>query len=325
MSRDIPAPLGAAIAAQLHAQSRRRIATVAESMSDGYRAGRASREVIDSEESVLAYLLARLPATYAAVSAALEEIVARAPAFAPASLLDAGAGPGTASWAAMAVWPGLARVTLLDDSEMFREMAHRLAAASPHAALSAASVQAGNLTLKQALPTSDLVIASYTLAELPDDHIAGIASRLWEACAGILLLVEPGTPAGYRRIIACRETLLREGAAIVAPCTGDYACPLRGPDWCHFSVRLARSRDHMIAKGAQAPFEDEKYCYLALARPHVAVTPAAARVLAPPRRNKAGIDMKLCTDGIVAMRAVASRERRAFAKLRRVQWGDGLS
>jgi ribosomal protein RSM22 (predicted rRNA methylase) len=325
MSRDIPAPLGAAIAAQLHAQSRKRIAALAGAMSDGYRAGRASREVIGSEEFALAYLLARLPATYAAVSAVLGEIVERAPAFAPASLLDAGAGPGTASWAAMSVWPGLVRVTMLDDSEVFRAMAHRLAAASPHAALAAASVQAGNLTLKQALPASDLVIASYALAELSDAHIAGIASRLWEACAGILLLVEPGTPAGYRRLLACRDVLLTKGASVVAPCAGDYACPLREPDWCHFSVRLARSRDHMIAKGAQAPFEDEKYCYLALARPHVAVTPAAARVLAPPRRNKVGIGMKLCTGGFVEMRAIASRERQAFAKLRRVQWGDGLS
>lgn len=324
MSREIPAPLGAAIAAQLHAQSRKRIAAVAEAMSGGYRAGRASREVIGSEEAVLAYLLARLPATYAAVSAVLSEIVERVPGFAPATLLDAGSGPGTASWAATTTWPGIAQVTMLDDSDVFRAMARKLAVASGHTGLSGAVAKACNLTHDDALPRSDLVIASYTFAEFPQTKIPEIASRLWNACAGILVLIEPGTPAGFRRILDCRDILLREGAAIVAPCGGSFACPLREPDWCHFSVRLARSRDHIIAKGAEAPFEDEKYCYLALARMPVTVLPAAARVLAPPRRNKVGIGMKLCTGGAVEMRVVASRDRSAFAGMRRVQWGDGL-
>ena len=35
-----------------------------------------------------------------------------------------------------------------------------------------------------------------------------------------------------------------------------------GDDWCHFSQRLPRSRDHMLLKDASVPFEDERYSYV---------------------------------------------------------------
>ena len=47
-----------------------------------------------------AYMAARMPACYAAVYKVLEELSMRLPAFAPESMLDFGAGPGTAIWAA---------------------------------------------------------------------------------------------------------------------------------------------------------------------------------------------------------------------------------
>lgn len=47
-----------------------------------------------------AYMAARMPACYAAVYNVVEEVSMRLPAFAPESMLDFGAGPGTAVWAA---------------------------------------------------------------------------------------------------------------------------------------------------------------------------------------------------------------------------------
>ena len=46
------------------------------------------------------------------------------------ALLDAGSGPGTASWAAAAAWSGLSRFTLLDSNPVFLGLAARLAAAT---------------------------------------------------------------------------------------------------------------------------------------------------------------------------------------------------
>ena len=83
---------------------------------------------------------------------------------------------------------------------------------------------------------------------------------MWQKTRDTLLVVEPGTPAGYARIIALREHLIAAGAHVAAPCPHDGHCPLAAPDWCHFTQRLQRSRAHKQVKGAELPFEDEKFC-----------------------------------------------------------------
>jgi ribosomal protein RSM22 (predicted rRNA methylase) len=115
--------------------------------------------------------------------------------------------------------------------------------------------------------------------------------------------------------------LIAAGAQILAPCPHDEACPMVGDDWCHFAVRLPRSRDHRLAKGAEVPYEDEPYAYLLAARPGLG-GPAAARVLAPPRSNKPGIDLKLCTPHGVEARFVGRRDKAGYAAARRLGWGD---
>lgn len=166
------------------------------------------------------------------------------------------------------------------------------------------------------------MLASYALAEIAPAAQAAVVGALWDACGGILALVEPGTPAGYARILAARDTLIAAGATILAPCPHHDACPLTGTDWCHFSVRLARSRDHRLAKGGEVPFEDEKYAYLLAARPHVAAGPRRPRVLARPRAGKPGIELKLCGPDGVEQRFVGKRDKPAHALARRLDWGD---
>jgi ribosomal protein RSM22 (predicted rRNA methylase) len=80
-----------------------------------------------------------------------------------------------------------------------------------------------------------------------------------------------------------------------------------------------------MAKGADAPFEDEKFAYLLAARPGVAAEPRTARVLARPQAGKPGIDLKLCTEsGGLEHRHVARRDKPAHARARRLGWGDAL-
>ena len=115
------------------------------------------------------------------------------------------------------------------------------------------------------------------------------------------------------------------GAALLGPCPHQAACPLVGSDWCHFSVRLPRSRDHQLAKRAEVPFEDERFIYLLAARPGVAAAPRQPRVIAPPRTAKPGISLKLCgLDGNVENRIVPKRDKPAYALARRLAWGDTL-
>lgn len=318
MSPDLPPALRAAIDRELAGASRRDLAERTAATTAAYRAGGTSAAAIRGREDAMAYALARLPATYAACAAVFGEALRMAPGFAPATLLDAGCGPGGGSWAAREAWPSLEGVTWLDASPPFLDLARRLAGDSP---LADAAVIRGDLTAG-AYPAADLVLASYALAEIAPPAQAQVVSGLWDACGGVLALVEPGTPAGYGRILAARDTLIAAGATILAPCPHHDACPLTGTDWCHFSVRLARSRDHRLAKGAEVPFEDEKYAYLLAARPHVAAGPRRPRVLARPRAGKPGIELKLCGPDGVEQRFVGKRDKPAHAIARRLDWGD---
>src|SRR5881398_1537745 len=123
---DLPAELKAALDAKLQGLSRNAAAERASLISQTYRDGGGSG-TIRSEADALAYALARMPATYASVSASLNALRGIAPDFAPASLLDVGAGPGTASWAAAEAFPSLQSFTLLDANRALRALALDLA------------------------------------------------------------------------------------------------------------------------------------------------------------------------------------------------------
>jgi ribosomal protein RSM22 (predicted rRNA methylase) len=323
MDQVIPPALQAAVNALLEGRPRGPIAERSAKITDCYRGGRHSGAAIVSDDDVLAYLLARLPATYAAMAAVLREVKVCSP-FEPETLTDIGAGPGTASWAAVDALPALNRIAMIDSSPIFLDMARKLAANSPNAALSGAATVLADVTRLSDLPPSELVIASYALAELPNAALMDAAIAFWKSCTGILILVEPGTPAGYERIVACRSALIADGAKIVAPCPHAAPCPIVAPDWCHFSRRLARSRDHMIVKAANVPFEDEKFSYLVVARDHVAAGRYEARVLAPPRKDKTGIAMKICANGQISQRKIPRRDRDEFSRTRDIRWGDSF-
>jgi ribosomal protein RSM22 (predicted rRNA methylase) len=324
MSPDLPAPLRAALDRALEGVPRKGLAERAARTSQAYRAGQPSSGVIREADDALAYALTRLPATYAACVTVLAEAARMTPGFAPRTLLDAGAGTAAASWAAAAVWPALEAVTWLDASPHFLSLAAALAAEGP-AALRTAEARRGDLTAAGPWPKADLVVTSYALAEIAADKQISMMSELWAACDGVLAIVEPGTPAGHGRLLKMRDTLFEQGANILAPCPHQAACPLVGEDWCHFSVRLPRSRDHRLAKGAEVPFEDERFAYLVAARPGIATAPNRPRVLAPPRTGKPGIALKLCgLDGQVESRLVGKRNKGAYALARRLGWGDTL-
>jgi ribosomal protein RSM22 (predicted rRNA methylase) len=329
MSPDLPPALRRAADRLLEGVARKGLAERAGRISDAYRAGRTSAAVVKDGDDATAYVLARLPATYAACARAFDEAARIAPAFAPRTLLDAGAGPGGAAWAALETWPGLTDASLLDSNRAVLEMSAALAGEAPPVLKDAQRLK-GDLTAPDAWPRAELVVASYALAEIAPPRQAAMIEALWAACEGMLVLVEPGTPDGWRRILAARVGLIAAGAQILAPCPHALACPIAAPDWrqddwCHFAQRLPRSRDHRLAKGAEVPFEDEKFIYLAAARPGVATRPRTARVLAPPRAAKPAITLKLCTpEGAAELRAVPKRDKPAFAVARRLDWGDAL-
>jgi ribosomal protein RSM22 (predicted rRNA methylase) len=160
------------------------------------------------------------------------------------------------------------------------------------------------------------------IGETNDAEQRALTELMWAKTRDTLLIVEPGTPAGYGRIIALREQLIASGAHVAAPCPHDGRCPLTAPDWCHFTQRLPRSRAHKQLKSAELPYEDEKFSYVALTRAPVAQHPA--RVLAQPVVTKVEVSAKLCTpDGLVIAK-VPRRARAGYARARRWRWGNAV-
>jgi ribosomal protein RSM22 (predicted rRNA methylase) len=319
-SPDLPAELKAALDAKLEGLSRNAAAGRAASISQTYRDGGGSG-AIRSETDALAYALARMPATYAAVVASLNALREIRPDFAPASLLDIGAGPGTASWAAAEAFSSLQDFTLLDANDALRELALDLTRKS--ARLRRINYEPGHArSLLAHADAADLVVASYMIGEIGDAERATLAELMWAKTRDTLLIVEPGTPAGYARIIALREQLIADGAHVAAPCPHDGKCPLSTPDWCHFTQRLSRTRAHMQVKGVELPFEDEKFAYVALTRAPPVQRPA--RVLAQPDVSKVEVTAKLCTPGGLAIEKVPRRAKADYARARRWRWGDAV-
>jgi ribosomal protein RSM22 (predicted rRNA methylase) len=314
----LPADLKAALEAKLHGMARGEIAARAASISKTYRDG-GSSSTIRSDTDALAYATVRMPATYAAVTASLNALCEARADFAPNSVLDVGAGPGTASWAAAEAFASLQKFMLLDVNAALQTLAFDLAREHPR--LSAMTCRRDAGALDEVEP-ADLVIASYLIGEVADAQRDGLIERLWGKTRDTLLVVEPGTPAGYARIIALRRQLIAEGAHVAAPCPQERECPISSPDWCHFAQRLPRLRAHIQVKAAEVPFEDEKFSYVALTR-----TPIArrfSRVLAPPSVTKIEVSAKLCTASGLREAKVPHRDKHAYAAARRWSWGKAL-
>ncbi len=78
----------------------------------------------------------------------------------------------------------------------------------------------------------------------------------------------------------------------------------------------------MQIKGAELPFEDEKFSYVALTRSPVARR--FARVLAQPVVSKVEVSAKLCTADGVEIARVPHRDKTTYARARRWRWGDAV-
>jgi len=334
LSPDLPPDIKAALDKLAHGVSRKVIAEHAAAQSRNYRAGGGSRGIATADD-VLAYAFTRLPATYAAAVAVFNVMRETLPAFRPRTMLDVGAGPGTAAFAAVGAFETLDHIRLIDanaglrqlaltlmadaDSQVLRQVADQVA----DQAAAGQSYRLGNaLTLLDGTEPADLVVTNYAAGEIAAGELAHFTRRLWAATASALVVIEPGTPDGHGRVLRMRGEAIAAGAHVAAPCPHGRACPLQAPDWCHFAQRLPRSRDHLRIKGAEVPFEDEKFSYAVLSRDNP--QSIDARVLAPPKIQKAAATAKLCTAGGLVTDIAARRDAAAYRRRKSWRWGDSV-
>lgn len=298
-----------------------------------YRSGEPPQaSVMATAADAAAYAAYRMPATAAACAAALRQMVLSVHDWRPRTLLDFGAGTGGATWAACAALPSLESVTLLEQSAEAVRLGRAIFARSGAQPLVSSTWQHWRLTARGAdagsgsgdsLPAADLATAAYLLGELTGGLREALVSLIMQAAPAVLL-VEPGTPAGHRRVLAARDQLLASGYRIAAPCPHELRCPLDAEgEWCHFAARLPRSAVHRQAKAAELAYEDEKFSYVAAVRPPATPRPPAGRVVRRPQQRKGLVLLEECAADGASRRVLVSKSKgESYRKARKTGWGD---
>lgn len=221
------------------------------------------------------YLLTRMPATFEVAFTVLSQ--ANPPY---RSMMDLGAGPGTAGLAALELW-NLPSLSIEQDKEL-SEWSRIL---NPMT-----ETIIGDFT-KIELPEHDLVTLSYSIGEVGNP--IEVIERAWKATLKSLVIIEPGTPKAYDMLMKIRSHMISNGAFVWAPCPHNKPCPMQKPDWCHFSKRVSRDKIHKYLKEGELGYEDEKYSYLILSK-----TPKenpSPRIIREPRHHSGHFEWDLCT------------------------------
>ena len=318
---ELPGELRAAVESAAADIPLRELTALAGGLSQRYREQSGTgRSLLHGEAEAVAYACARMPATYAAVRTALGWALPGSGAY--ATMLDVGAGTGAAGWAAALELDGLCSLTCLEREEGMLRLGERLMCQS--AAFAECEVRWLRGDIADGLPAGsyDLVTASYMMNELTEPARARLLEQLWSAAAGMLLIIEPGTPEGFRQLRAARRAITALGGHVAAPCPHEGECPLGADDWCHFTCRVARTRLHRLLKGGDAPYEDEKFAYMAFTRADAGR--CGARILRHPQVEPGRVTLRLCTRAGLETRPVLKRDKAQFRAARKADCGDAL-
>ena len=311
----LPEELARVIARKIEPFSMPVLTEAAQSLSTGYRSRDNIRHTLSPLE-VAAYLGSRFPSTYAVASRVWDEVATRLGGLKPDSVLDAGAGPGTAAWAG-ARHLADASCTLLE-----RDPAWGSVASECGAALGVRSqFTHGDI---QSIGTSrrfDVVVACYSLNELAADGLENGIGRLWDCTGGVLIVIEPGTPLGFEVVRRVRGYVIAHGGTTISPCTHDAICPMTDKDWCHFPERMQRSSIQRLLKKAELGYEDEKFSYIALSKAPVAPR-ASGRILRKPIRAKGHVHLDSCERGSIVRHTISRKQGGLYRAAKEIGWGD---
>ncbi|KAF9906073.1 37S ribosomal protein S22 [Linnemannia zychae] len=263
----------------------------------------------------IAYIAAMAPTTFGAIKNVLEEVNKRVPDLNPKTFLDFGTGPGTAIWAANEVWETPLKYTGVDTSMAMLETAEEIIDN-----LSTNGTPIPNVSFKPFMSHGskavkyDVVMSAFALSELTTPTLRkSTLEHLWNSTNDMLILIDRGTPSGFKILAEAREQILGLDldrvhhkpkydaygelipelepvkpvpAHVVAPCPHDKVCPMyeslaRDSQWCHFSQKIQRPDFLRKTKHSKENYEDAKYTYVVLRKgPRPVFTSAPVTVAA---------------------------------------------
>lgn len=317
----LPVPLQTAITNVTESLGLHQLIDAREELTKRYRQPFSGSQFMTNDAQRQSYVISRMPATYAALQSALYAIRERTDLNIK-SLLDLGAGPGTAMWAACHHFPDIETITLIEKDKALLNLGKQLTEFSEYPVMHKANWLDGDLETIHNLPSHDLVILSYSIGELNPQRIHSLLNLCWNAAKQLILVVEPGTPIGFERIRLIRRQLIDEGAHLIAPCPHQTTCPMQERDWCHFTARVERTALHRRLKGGSLGYEDEKFSYIAASK--FPVSMADSRILTQPDRHSGHIILKLCTPHGLQYSTISKKMGHVYKLARKSDWGDAF-
>lgn len=288
-----------------------------ERISSRYRQGSGS--FLQTEEERRVYLFTRLPGTFSAVLKVFEEIFLRY-GDGYSSFLDVGAGPGTGMWAALNCFKKINSCFLLEKDVQFTALGKEIAKKSSLITIKEALFHICDLEKPIKVEPHDLVLLSYSIGEIREDKWSSLLESLWNATVKTLVIIEPGTPAGYLRLMKIREILIKLGGFLWAPCPHSLSCPLEKGDWCHFSSRVQRSALHRQLKSADLGYEDEKFSYLVFGKQ--SLDPFESRVIRRPVKHSGHVEFTLCQKKGIQKAVYSKKDKELYRSRKKLEWGD---
>lgn len=304
---EIPKRLSNAIEANVT----RRPSAQASQLRESYQSNKDHQGMYDT------YLMSRMPATYAAITRVFEEVPKEASIN---TVLDIGAGPGTGLWAVRERFERMESYVGFEGDSGFIQLGNRL-----NSGVSDHHVDWIQGRYPNDLPNikADLVLMSYTVGENTTETVAKTIEHVWKHnVAEWLVIIEPGTPKGYASIMQIRDYIVEKGGYIVAPCMGNYTCPLAGNDWCHFSVRLGRSHLQKKVKDATLPYEDEKFSYLIIRKTPTKFGVGDGRIIKKPMVRPGHVTLDICSESGYDRKTVSKSQKELYRSAKKMEWGD---
>lgn len=277
---------------------------------------RTGDTLLNTEIEALAYSIMRMPATYGAVYTALKHTLERIDNNIQ-SVVDIGAGTGAATWAISELL-ATKNIRCFEREPVMLELGKSFMAQNPK--LKDISWQYMDIVKDDLDAKADLVVTSYMLNEIKPENRKDVINKLIKSSNHIILIIEPGTPEGFKNIKEVQKIAIDNGLHIAAPCTFQGVCPLPDEDWCHSIVRIERTKVHKLLKNADLPYEDEKFSYIAISKEKCDTS--GTRILRHPMIEKGKITLKVCHNGKIEDMIITKKDKELFKMAKKKKCGD---
>lgn len=293
------------------------------------RVSNVGKVPLNTKHDSSAYLALRIPATYAQIFGALDQVKELLPNWHPKTLLDIGSGPGSASWSAKEIWPSLSESTSLDQHFDFLTIGKQL----QKSADIDMAMDWKQMDLRKGMAgiskQFDIVVIANVLNELSPAAGDKIIGQAFDLCRSMLVIIEPGTPTGSS-ITENASRKLSKAGNLLAPYIENTFVP-KSDYYIHFSQRFIRPefqrriRQHMRDTSLMASdWEDTKYGYTVISKIEPEVQPWG-RCIGPVQIQKGFLEIPVLTkDGIEKIK-VMKRDHDQYTFAKDIKWGQLLT